>query len=55
MANTAYEFGLLVVVFGGFLATNSTGVLANVGMWAMFLGFFAGLGGVLSAGLPESR
>ena len=47
--NETYHFGLLLVVTGGFLATNSTGTLAGVGIWAVFGGFLIGVVGLLGA------
>ena len=51
MASSAYRAGLLLVVFGGFLATNSAGVAASLAVWTMFLGLVLGLLGVLQSGL----
>jgi hypothetical protein len=43
-----YRLGLLFVVFGGFLASNSSGSFAGIGMWAMFIGLGIGIVGVVS-------
>ncbi|WP_435146850.1 hypothetical protein [Halobaculum sp. P14] len=55
MSNWLYELGLLVLVFGGFLATNSTGLFADVGMLAVVVGLLAGLVGVAAGGPPRSQ
>ena len=50
-----YRFGVLVVVFGGFLALNSTGFYASVGIYATFIGFLIGVIGLIQSSLPNSE
>jgi hypothetical protein len=54
MVSRWYQLGLLLVVFGGFLATNSTGFFAESGIWVMFLGLLLGIGGVLPSEPPST-
>jgi hypothetical protein len=51
MASDWYRLGLLLVVFGGFLASNSTGSFAGFGISAMVVGLLVGIGGLVS---PDS-
>jgi len=53
--NPTYYFGLLLVVFGGFLALNSTGQFSSIGIGALFVGFLVGILGVVRTGLAESN
>ncbi|WP_161606519.1 hypothetical protein [Halorubrum distributum] len=50
-----YRFGVLVVVFGGFLALNSTGFYATVGIYSMLIGFLIGIIGLLQPSLRASE
>lgn len=56
MASSAYKLGLLLVLFGGFLALNSTGEAAGWGIWTMVLGLLIGVVGILQSSItpPES-
>jgi len=49
-----YQLGLLLVVFGGFLALNSTGSFADIGIGALFVGLLIGVFGVIQAGATSS-
>lgn len=53
--NATYYFGLLLLVFGGFLALNSTGLFADLGIGALFLGLVVGTLGLVRTGLSESK
>jgi hypothetical protein len=52
--NETYHLGLLLVVFGGFLALNSTGLFGELGIGAMFVGVLIGVLGLLQSGLARS-
>ena len=54
MSNATYRFGLLLMIFGGFLASNSSGQFAGVGIGALFAGLAIGVVGLLQSGLPRS-
>ncbi len=53
MVSQAYQLGLLLVVFGGFLATNSSGKPAVLGITAMLFGLLIGVLGIVHEGLPN--
>ena len=53
MVSAASQLGLLFVVFGGFLASNSTGVASGFGIGAMVLGLCLGVLGVVQSGIPD--
>ncbi|MFB6133949.1 MAG: hypothetical protein ABEJ55_03075 [Halanaeroarchaeum sp.] len=46
MASAGYKLGLLLVVFGGFLASNSTGAAAGWGVGLLFFGLILGILGI---------
>jgi hypothetical protein len=50
MTDDVYRIGLLLLVFGGFLMSNSTGTFAEVGIFVMTLGTLIGILGVLHSG-----
>jgi len=52
--NATYHLGLLLVVFGGFLALNSTGSFADIGIGALFVGLLTGVFGVIQAVTADS-
>lgn len=52
MVSSAYQFGLLLVVFGGFLATNSAGEPAGWGIRAMILGLLIGILDIIQSSIP---
>lgn len=45
--NRTYHLGLLLLVFGGFLALVSTGVFSAIGLGALSLGFLLGALGLV--------
>ena len=47
MSDGFYRFGLLLLLFGGFLATNSTGGFGELGVWLMIAGVSIGTVGIL--------
>jgi hypothetical protein len=51
MADTTYRIGLLLVVFCGFLASNSSGAPAGLAVWGMGVGLFVGALGAVRDGL----
>jgi len=53
--NVAYHFGLLLLIFGGVLALNSTGLFSSVGIGTSFIGVFVGILGLLQSRLSESE
>jgi len=53
--NATYYLGLLLVVFGGFLALNSTGSFADVGLGALFVGLMTGVFGVIQSATADSN
>ncbi|ELY26893.1 hypothetical protein C499_11821 [Halogeometricum borinquense DSM 11551] len=55
MVSQAYQLGLLLVVFGGFLATNSTGSVSGIGILSMYLGLLVGITGCLQSGIRDRR
>lgn len=52
--NETYQLGLILAVFGGFLALNSTGLFARAGLSVLFLGTLVGVLGVLQSSLSGS-
>lgn len=50
-----YRFGLLVLVFGGFIALNSSGTFSEVGMLTLCLGFVIGVFDLVRSGRPDSN
>lgn len=52
--NAIYQLGLLLVVFGGFLALNSTGSFSDVGIGALFIGLLIGVFGVIQSAAADS-
>jgi hypothetical protein len=53
--NAIYHLGLLLVVFGGFLALNSTGSFSDLGIGALFIGLLTGVFGVIQSGVSDAR
>lgn len=55
MASQAYQLGLLLVVFGGFLTTNSSGEFAGLGVFAMYFGLSIGVLSIIQEGIPNRK
>ena len=55
MTDGFYRFGLLLLLFGGFLATDSTGTFAEWGIWLMVAGLGIGTVGILDPDARESE
>ncbi|WP_435068433.1 hypothetical protein [Haloplanus sp. C73] len=53
--SVTYRFGILLLLFGGFLSLSSTGLFSDIGLWALFAGALIGVLGLLRSGLPESK
>lgn len=52
--NAAYRLGVLLLLFGGFLALNSTGVISGVGVASLLIGLLVGVIGILQSGLSDA-
>jgi hypothetical protein len=46
MAESVYRFGLLSLRFGGFPSINHDPVFRLIGLFALFMGLFVGIGGL---------
>jgi len=51
--NSAYQLGLLLVIFGGFLTMNSTGEIAYLAIGMMFLGMLTGILGIAQSSVSH--
>lgn len=51
--NATYHFGLLLLIFGGFLTLSSTEFGTVVGLWSLVIGLLVGVLGVIRSGLPS--
>lgn len=52
--NEMYYFGLLLLVFGGFLTLNGSEIGSVIGLWGLIIGFLVGILGLLRSGLSSS-
>lgn len=50
MSRRTYRFGLLLLLFGGFLSLNSTGLFADIGVGVAAIGFLIGMLGLVNPG-----
>ncbi|WP_175542158.1 hypothetical protein [Natrinema hispanicum] len=53
--NELYYFGLLLLLSGGFLALNSTGIVSAIGVGALFSGTLIGVLGLLQSRLSKQN